>query len=288
MFGIIFALLAAIFWGSYVVPMIKLKESPFLIVSILTTTTFVVSLILYFVLSPGLTTNIILFGLIAGFFWSLAQIYALIGLKKMKFGRFYAISSSAQILLNFIWGVVIFYEILGGGYFNFLMAFIGIVLLILGVYNVSVIREKGKSELSKVGLSLAILAALLWSLQFISIRFASANPFSIVVPMTLGMSVTSWTYTLLKDRKVSASISTLKMSSLGGIIWVTGNYLGFFAINEIGLARAFSITQIANLVAVLWSILYFKEFLEKKNVFLLIVSAILIILGAGLMAFAKT
>jgi len=80
----------------------------------------------------------------------------------------------------------------------------------------------------------------------------------------------------------------LKMSSLSGIIWLTGNYLGFFAINYIGLARAFSITQITNLIAVLWSILYFKEFLEKKNVVILIASAILIILGAGLMAFAKT
>ena len=80
MFGIIFALLASIFWGSYVVPMVKLKESPFLIVSILTTTTFIVSLILYFVLLPSLTINIIFFGLIAGFFWSLGQIYYLVGL----------------------------------------------------------------------------------------------------------------------------------------------------------------------------------------------------------------
>jgi len=288
MFGVIVALLAGIFWGSYVVPIVKLKESPFLIVSILTTTCFIVSLILYFILLPGLTINIILFGLTAGVFWSLAQIYALIGLRKTKFGRFYAIASSAQILLNFIWGVVIFNEILSGGYVNFFMAFIGILLLILGVYNVSLIREKGKSELSKVGLFLAILAAFLWSLQFISIRFASANPFSIVVPMTLGMSITSWTYTLLKDRKISMPVSTLKMSGLSGIIWITGNYLGFFAINDIGLARSFSITQIANLIAVLWSILYFKEFLERKNVFILIASTILIILGAGLMAFAKT
>lgn len=288
MLGIILALLTAIFWGSYVVPMVKLKESPFLIVSVLTTTTFIVSLILYFILLPGLTINIIFFGLIAGFFWSLAQIYYLIGLKKTKFGRFYAISSSTQILLNFIFGIIIFNEILGGGLVNFLMAFIGILLLIVGVYYVSSIREKGKSELSKMGLFLALLSAFLWSLQFVSIRSANADPFSLVVPMTLGMSITSWAYTLLEDRRISASISTLKMSSLSGIVWVIGNYLGIFAINEIGLARAFAITQTANLVAVLWSILYFKEFLERKNIFLLIVSAILIILGAGLMAFAKT
>ncbi len=288
MLGIIFALLAAVFWGSYVVPMVKLKESPFLIVSVLTTTSFVVSCIFYFLLLPGLTIDIIFFGLIAGFFWSLAQIYYLIGLKKTKFGRFYSISSSTQVLLNFIFGIIIFNELLGGGYVNLFMAFIGILSLILGVFKISSMREKGKSELSKMGLFLACLSALLWSLQFVSIRFANANPFSIVVPMTLGMSVTSWIYTLLKDRKISASVSALKMSSLSGIIWVTGNYLGFFAINEIGLARAFSITQIANLIAVLWSILYFKEFLERKNIFILIASAILIILGAGLMAFAKT
>jgi glucose uptake protein GlcU len=117
---------------------------------------------------------------------------------------------------------------------------------------------------------------------------ASADPFSIVVPMTFGMTVTSWVYTALIDRKASTSISTLKMSSLSGATWVIGNYLGFFAINDIGLVRTFSIAQIANLVAVLWSILYFKEFVERKNILALIFSVILIILGAGLMGLAKT
>ncbi len=288
MFGVIFALLAGIFWGSYLVPMVRLKQSPFLIVSILTTSSFIVSLILYFITMPILTTDIIFFGFIAGVLWSLAQIYYLIGLRKTKFGRFYTICSAAQILLNFFIGIVIFGEIIGGGFINFFMALIGIIFLILGVYSVSSIREGGKSELSKIGFFLAILASFLWSLQFVSIRFASANPFSIVVPMTLGMSVTSWGYTLFKERKIFIQKSTLKMSSLSGLIWVIGNYLGFFAINYVGLARAFSLTQINNLIAVLWSILYFKEFLERKNVFILVVSVILIILGAGLMAFAKT
>lgn len=282
------ALLTAVFWGSYVVPIAKLKENPSLIVSILTTTSFVFSLILYFILSPGLTVNIVFFGFIAGVLWSIAQIYYLVGLKKTKFGRFYTICSSIQILSNFIFGIVIFNEILSGGYFNLFMAFLGILLLILGVHYVSSIRERGKSELSKVGFFIAFLSAFLWSLQFVSIRFVNANPFSIVVPMTFGMSITSWTYTMLKDRKISTSISTLKMSSLSGVIWVIGNYLGFFAINDIGLVRTFSITQIANLVAVLWSILYFKEFVERKNILALIFSVILIILGAGLMGFAKT
>jgi glucose uptake protein GlcU len=177
---------------------------------------------------------------------------------------------------------------LSGGYFNLLIGFIGILLLILGVNYVSKIRERSKSKISKAGLFLAFLSASLWSLQFVSVRMASADPFSIVVPMTFGMAVTSWVYTVLIDRKTSASISTLKMSSLSGATWVIGNYLGFFAINDIGLVRTFSIAQIANLVAVLWSILYFKEFVKRKNVLVLIFSVILIILGAGLISIAKT
>jgi len=288
MLGILFALLTVIFWGSYIVPTVKLKDNPFLIVSIISTTVLVISLIIYGITSPGLTVNILVFGFIAGVLWSLAQIYFLIGLRKTKFGRYISICSSFQILLNFFIGIIIFHELVNAGLINLITAFIGIIFLIIGVFLVSYLREKGKSELSKYGLFFAALAAILWSLQFISFKLANTNPFSIMPPMGLGMSITAWLYTLLKERRVSMTLSSLKMSSLSGIIWLTGNYLGFFAINDIGLARGFSITQIANLVAVLWSILYFKEFLEKKNIFLLVISVIFIILGAGLMAFAKT
>lgn len=286
--GIILALLTAIFWGTYVIPTVKLKESPFLIVSITSTAAFIISLIVYGVSSPGLTTSIIFFGFIAGVLWSLAQIYYLVGLRKTKFGRYAPICSSAQILLNFFIGIIIFHELISAGLTNLIIAFVGIMLLIFGVFLVSNLREKGKSELTKYGLFFAFLAAILWSLQFVSFRLADANSLSIMLPMGLGMSITAWMYTLLKDRKASITLSCLKMSSLSGLIWVTGNYFGFFAITSIGLARGFSITQLSNLVSVLWSIVYLKEFKEKKSVSMLILSVIIIILGATLMAFAKT
>jgi len=287
-YGVIFALLAAIFWGTYVVPTVKLKDNPFLIVSIIGTTVFIISLIMYGITSPDLTTSVIFFGFIAGILWSLAQIYYLVGLRKTKFGRYTSICSSFQMLLNFFIGIIIFNELITVGLINLIMAFIGIIFLIIGVFLVSYLREKGKRELSKYGLFFAALAAILWSLQFVSFRLADTNPFSIMPPMGLGMMITAWVYTLLKDRKVSMTSSSLKMSSLSGVIWATGNFFGFFAINDIGLARGFSITQIANLVAVFWSIIYFKEFKEKKSITMLILSVIVIILGASLIAFAKT
>jgi glucose uptake protein len=287
-FGIIFALLAAIFWGTYVVPTVKLKDNPFLIVSIIGTTVLIISLIIYGITSPGITTSIIFFGFIAGVLWSLAQIYYLIGLRKTKYGRYAPICSSFQILLNFFIGIIIFNELIGVGLTNLITAFTGIILLIIGVFLVSSLREKEKSELTKYGLFFASLAATLWPLQFISFRLANANPFSIMLPMGFGMAITAWVYTLLKDRKVSMTLSSLKMSSLSGGIWIIGNYLAFFAVNDIGLARGFSITQINNLVTVLWSIMYFKEFKEKKSISILILSVVIIILGATLMAFAKT
>ena len=287
-FGVIFALLAAIFWGTYVVSTVKLKDSPFLIVSIIGTTVFIISLIVYSITSPSITTSIIFFGFVAGVLWSLAQIYYLVGLRKTKFGRYASICSAFQILLNFFIGIIIFNELLSAGLANLITAFIGILFLIIGVFLVSYLREAGKSELSKYGLLFASLAAILWSLQFVSFRLSNANPLSIMPSMGLGMAITAWVYTLLKDRKVSMTLSSLKMSSLSGVIWITGNYLGFFAISDIGLARGFSITQISALVAVFWSIIYFREFREKKSISMLILSVIVIILGAALMAFAKT
>jgi len=287
-FGVILALLAALFWGSYVTPTVKLKDNPFLIVSIIGTTVFIISSIIYGITSPGITTNVIFFGLIAGFLWSLAQIYFLIGLRKTKFGRYNAICSSFQILFNFFLGIIIFNELITGGLNNLITASIGILFLIIGVFLVSYLREKGKSELSKYGIFFAFLAAILWSLQFVSFRLADTSPFSIMPPMGLGMAITAWVYTLLKERKISMKLSSIKLSSLSGIIWIVGNYLGFFAVNDIGLARGFSITQVASLVVVFWSIVYFKEFKEKKSISLLILSVIVIILGAALMAFAKT
>jgi glucose uptake protein len=286
--GIILALLAAIFWGSINVPVLKLKESSFIINTFSTTAAFLIAFAVYFVTLPVIKVETFIYGLISGILWSIASTLVLMSMKKIGIGKVAAITASTQIIIASVFGILIFNEIINKGLTNLFVASLGILFVIIGIYTVSSINEKKNDKFNKTGLILAFISGIVFSFHILPIRFAQADPLAIILPMTFGMCSTAWILVILIEKEVKTTLLAIKRSMFSGTIWLIGNYLDFFAISMIGLAKGFSLGQLLVLVSTLWSVFYFREFMKKRNILLLMISAVIIILGAVLLAFAKT
>ena len=286
--GIILALLAAIFWGSINVPILKLKESSLIINTFSTTAAFLIALAVYFVTLPVIKVETFIYGLISGVLWSVASTLVLMSMKKIGIGKVAAITASTQIIIASVFGILIFNEIINKGLTNLFVASLGILFVIIGIYTVSSINEKKNDKFNKTGLILAFISGIVFSFHILPIRFAQADPLAIILPMTFGMCSTAWILVILIEKEVKTTLLAIKRSMFSGSIWLIGNYLDFFAISMIGLAKGFSLGQLLVLVSTLWSVFYFREFMKKRNILLLMISAVIIILGAVLLAFAKT
>jgi glucose uptake protein len=286
--GIILALLAAIFWGSINVPILKLKESSLIINTFSTTAAFLIAFAVYFVTLPVITVETFIYGLISGILWSIASTLVLMSMKKIGIGKVAAITASTQIIIASVFGILIFNEIINKGLTNLFVASLGILFVIIGIYTVSSINEKKNDKFNKTGLILAFISGIVFSFHILPIRFAQADPLAIILPMTFGMCSTAWILVILIEKEVKTTLLAIKRSMFSGSIWLIGNYLDFFAISMIGLAKGFSLGQLLVLVSTLWSVFYFREFMKKRNILLLMISAVIIILGAVLLAFAKT
>jgi len=286
--GIILALLAAIFWGSINVPVLKLKESSFIINTFSTTAAFLIAFAVYFVTLPVIKVETFIYGLISGILWSVASTLVLMSMKKIGIGKVAAITASTQIIIASVFGILIFNEIINKGLTNLFVASLGILFVIIGIYTVSSINEKKNDKFNKTGLILAFISGIVFSFHILPIRFAQADPLAIILPMTFGMCSTAWILVILIEKEVKTTLLAIKRSMFSGSIWLIGNYLDFFAISMIGLAKGFSLGQLLVLVSTLWSVFYFREFMKKRNILLLMISAVIIILGAVLLAFAKT
>jgi glucose uptake protein len=286
--GIILALLAAIFWGSINVPVLKLKESSFIINTFSTTAAFLIAFAVYFVTLPVIKVETFIYGLISGILWSIASTLVLMSMKKIGIGKVAAITASTQIIIASVFGILIFNEIINKGMTNLFVASLGILFVVIGIYTVSSINEKKNDKFNKTGLILAFISGIMFSFHILPIRFAQADPLAIILPMTFGMCSTAWILVILIEKEVKTTLLAIKRSMFSGSIWLIGNYLDFFAIGMIGLAKGFSLGQLLVLVSTLWSVFYFREFMKKRSILLLMISAVIIILGAVLLAFAKT
>ena len=286
--GIILALLAAIFWGSINVPVLKLKESSLIINTFSTTAAFLIAVAVYFVTLPVIKVETFIYGLISGILWSIASTLVLMSMKKIGIGKVAAITASTQIIIASVFGILIFNEIINKGMINLFVASLGILFVIIGIYTVSSINEKKNDKFNKTGLILAFISGIVFSFHILPIRFAQADPLAIILPMTFGMCSTAWILVIAVEKEIKTTLLAIKRSMLSGTIWLIGNYLDFFAIGMIGLAKGFSLGQLLVLVSTLWSVFYFREFMKKRNILLLMISSITIILGAVLLAFAKT
>lgn len=275
--GFITAITSVLAWGSYFVPMKRIKEyDPFYFQLIMATAILISSFFIALVFR-SLTFSIV--PMVSGILWSTGNIFSVLAVKKSGLSKTVPVWTGTGIFIAFLWGTLFFKERL-----SFLpISFAGIVLLIIGIGLISQVGEVRKTA-SRRGLLFAVIAGTLFGSYLVPLK-NSPQPLQFLFPMSLGIMLGGIIIFVLKRPKVNFAI--LPSGVLSGIAWNIGNFASFFAVLNLGMSIGFPLTQMALLVSVLWGLLYFREIAGRKNVIKIVVASLVLFLGAILLSISK-
>ena len=274
-YGIGFALLAAVGWGTYFVPVKKTGlNSIFQLQGGIGIGAIIFALaMLPFYGSP----TIDIYGVSAGVIWVTASILMMIAVRYIGMARAAPIDGSLVIITSFLWGLLFFREQLG----SLLFAIIGLVLLVIGMPLIAIGEKK---DGNKKGYILAIIAGLLWGAIFVPLKLAETLE-STFFSMAFTIFITS---IILMIAARQFGKKDLVIGTIAGVTWNAANLTSFIAIASLGLAIGYPLTQLAILIAVLWGLLYFKEVTHKKSTLAIYAGAAVVLIGSAFLAFSST
>ncbi len=273
-YGLTFALLAAVGWGTYFVPVKKIGlNNIFQLQGGIGIGAIIFALaMLPFYGSP----TIDIYGVSAGMIWVVASVLMMLAVRRIGLARSAPIDGSLVIITSFLWGLFFFKEQLS----SLLFAVIGLILLVIGMPLIAVGEKK---DGDKKGYALAISAGLLWGGIFVPLKLAptlESTYFSMAFTIfILGIML------MIASRQFRTRDAVVGTGA--GAIWNAANLTSFIAIGSLGLAIGYPLTQLAILIAVLWGQLYFKEVTRKKSSIAIYAGAAVVLIGSAFLAFSS-
>lgn len=271
--GLLPAVGAAVCWGTFFVPVRRVKVSD--IWQLQGATGIGVML---FAIPVGFFSGfqVMPAGLLSGAIWAASNILALYSVRLIGLSRTSPFLAGFSILVSFLWGVLYFNE-----KFSYMfLAVIAIGLLLAGLGFIS--STSKKSPVRKSGYLVAAAAGIVGGSYVIPLQathslqsgfFSSSLAiFAIGIPL------------LLVSRKFARKEMVAGMVS-GGLFNV-GSLAVLVAVGMIGITVAYPISQTATLFAISWGILYFKEIIHREGILRVIAGGGLILFGAALITVA--
>ncbi|MBS3144260.1 hypothetical protein J4208_01615 [Candidatus Woesearchaeota archaeon] len=272
------AVLVSIFcWGSYFVPLKKIKNYDPFAMQILVGIGVFLSSLFVLVFHQGLVFSFWAF--LAGLLWAAGNIIAVSALKHLDLSRAAPLWSAVFAISTFLWGILFFQELLG----SLLLGILGVILLLTGVIALSSTGTTSKKTMTTQGILLTILAGLVWGVYMVPFKLSGLPPLDFLFPMSLGVLFVSLLIYLLKRPSLQKTI--LFKGALSGILWNIGNVVSFFAILALGIAVVGPLTQVNIFVHMAWGLFYFKEAVEKKERIKLILGSLVLFIGAIILGF---
>ena len=271
--GLLFAVLAAINWGTFFVSVRKVGITN---VWQLQGATSIGVLLFAIPIGFFWGFEIQLGGLVAGIIWSVSNILALYAVRLIGLARTSPLLAGFGIIAAFTWGILFF----GEKFNSLILALIaiglvlcGLPLITNGVRNPS-IQKKGYLVATAGGLiggSYVIPMQATHTLQtgFFS---SSLSIFLIGIPMFF------FARRFIKKETIAGIIS--------GTLFNIGSLSALIAVGLIGITIAYPISQTATLFAVSWGILYFKEIVRRRGIIYVGIGAVMILCGAALLTVA--
>ena len=276
--GLIAALIAAICWGSYFVPMKKVKQyDPFYFQALMCVAIFISSAAVSLYYN---SFSLSYYGIISGAIWAVGNMLSAFAVKEAGLTKAVPIWVAFATTGAFLSGVFFFNE----SFNSILMSVAGLILIMAGVFVVSSTNEE-KIPSNFKGIVLAVISGMIFGVYLIPLKLANVEPTTFLFPMSVGALITGLLIYLLKRSPIDKSI--ILPGFLSGLVWNVANFASFFVVANLGLALGFPLTQIAIFISVSWGLFYFKEITGKNSVRKLVVGAVVLFIGAIVLALAK-
>jgi len=272
--GFVGALIAAVCWGSYLVPLKRYSAQPTAKLQWWASVAIFLSSAVLWVVRGTPTPSP--WGLAAGLYWTIG------GLLSFEAVRHEGLSGASTrwmgvgILTSFAVGYFVFREpvVLTWGV-------AGLALLLLGLAVAS-----GSGRASK-GLPWRSLGAgIVFGTYLVPLRLSGVSALDFAPPMATGILLGAIPLGL-KARHFPVSPSVRWTFLLAGLVWNVANVASFFAIGGLGLAVGFPMTQLALVVSLVWGIFVFGEVPGASARLRIAMGAALLLLGAACLGVGK-
>lgn len=276
--GYLAAIISMLGWGSYFVPMKRVKSNnPIFYQAVMCLAIFISSCILTFFTHKFIFSWL---AILSGILWAVGNFLSVLAVKHSRLSIAAPVWMATIVFVSFAWGTLFF----GEKIHVINLALLGMLLLIGGLVFLSSIGG-GDGKFSTKGIFFACLAGLIFGSYLVPFKLSGLDPLSFLFPMSLGIMVGGFIPFFIKIPKIEKDIFLPGLIS--GVIWNTANVSSFFAVSYLGIAIGFPLTQMALFVSVLWGVFYFKEIKEKTKIFKLTIAAVLLFTGAVLLVFSK-
>ena len=230
----------------------------------------------------------ILISLLAGVIWQFANIFIVNAVNEIGMGQTTVLMNLITVF-SFIFGIIFFQEI------PTIFDLMGFFSIITGSILISLIKKEKDSRKSYKGILLLLIGTLLISI-FNTLSLESMNsPYFPTVPyhvsclyVAIGIVIGNF-FVNIKPKRLKNwwNLGNIhKFAIFGGLFWSGGIVLISYALFVGGLGFGISIVQALILIfGALWGILYFKEIIERKNLLIFLLGAIIVIIGIFLFTF---
>ncbi|MGI0089222.1 MAG: GRP family sugar transporter [Nitrosopumilaceae archaeon] len=268
--GLVFAIIAAVSWGTFFVPVRKVGITNIWELQGATS----IGVLLFAIPIGFLWSFEIQFaGLAAGVIWTVANLLALYSVRLIGLARTSPLLAGFSIMTSFAWGILFF----GETFDSLILALAAIGLLLIGLPLV-VNGEKNHS-VQKRGYFIAVASGLIGGSYIIPMQatqtLQSGFFSSSLSIFAIGIALLFFGRRFVKKEIIAGVVS--------GTLFNLGSVSVLVAVGLIGITIAYPISQTATLFAVSWGILYFKEVVQKRGIIRVAGGAAIILCGAALL-----
>ncbi|MFJ7830608.1 GRP family sugar transporter [Peribacillus sp. NPDC097284] len=280
--GFLYALIPALTWGSLVLVSEKLGGNSYNQTLGITIGSLLFAIVMSVINPPEWTSLIWIVGIISGIGWAFGQLFQFNSVKEMGVSKTVPISTGLQILGNTFFAVIVFKE--WNTTSTIILGVIAIIFLIAGVLLTSYEGSRGKNEGSmKKGILYLIVSTLGFVTYVIVVRWFDIDGWSAILPQAFGMFIAAF----LLSIKHKPFNKYAGRNILTGIMWATGNIGLLLANPKVGVAIAFSFSQMGIVISTLGGIFLLGEKKSKKQMTYVIIGCILVIAGGVMIGFTK-
>ncbi|MBU3851812.1 MAG: GRP family sugar transporter [Candidatus Paralactobacillus gallistercoris] len=282
--GIVCALLPALFWGF--MPLIVKKVGGRPTNGILGTVmgALIVGILIQLGTHPqAINWQTFLVSMFAGACWVIGQVGQFAAYNKISVTTTMPISTALQLIGTSLIGVFVFGE--WPSMFSKIVGFGDIILLIIGVALTTVGGEKGNNHRNmKQGLAILLLTSIGYWIYSAVPKAIHVPGTAMFFPQMLGAFLAAAVYVLLVDRHTFVEKKTWK-NIIAGILWSIAAFLYIIAAKQIGIATAFTITQLCVVISTLGGIVFLHEHKNARELRFTLFGLALVVLGSFITAF---
>lgn len=286
--GVALALLTALLYGSWTVPVKTLKIPATAQAFWLTVGHLIASAIIFLVTPQTLALKDVIGPMLAGVIWSAGIILAYVGIKNLGITRAIGIWVPVLIVTSALWGLIFFGEAKNLAPEKLVQIAVALFLLIVGSLAI-ISTSKGEKKIGnvKLGIIASFAIGLCHGSFFVPLSYTSLPSNVALLPLSISMVTTTALVNLFGKTKINYNLKTIFRMISAGLILGFGNYTAFITIKLLGLSRGFPLTQLAIVINTLWGVLFFKEVTTEKGKIVIGIGILLALAGAVLLNSAR-